>query len=325
MTAEEIQAGLRDAEVAPRLAALAELAAPEADPAPWAAEVASCLDHPAEAVRAAAVCVLARLGASSVAALDRAVRPDQPPVVRTFAAQALGTLGPAAVPAIRELCRALTAPDPGLRFHAALALGSIGEAASPWLHRMLQFSDPLVVAAAVDGLGWIGKPAAHAVPDIQRLGCSPVAKLRQSCAAALVKIARDPAAGLPILERELVDPDPEVRQGAIERIGELGAAGRPAASGLLRCVRDPVAGVRAAAALALARLHADAASALPALEQLLGDAESAVRVTAAVALGAYGPEARGALPALEALRRGPDDAAGAAAAAAIGAIGGGVP
>ena len=322
MKPEEIQAGLRAAGEGARVAALAELAPPERDPAPYYADLAACLEHLSEPVRQGATLLLGRIGAPAAGALTRALEPNQPPGVRLCAAQALAALGPAAAPAMRELCRAITAPEDGLRRQAALALGGIGAPASPWLHRMLQFSDPLAVCAAVDGLGLVGPPAAHAAPDIQRLGASPLAKLRQACATALVKITGDPAAGLPILQRELYDPDPAVRKAALGRIGELQAAGQPAGGDVARCLADPDPEVRAAAALTLARNQADPAWAAPSIERLLRDPEAAVRVNAAMALAAYGGRARNSYAALDAMRRDADPGAAAAAGVACEKVAG---
>lgn len=322
MSPQEIQAGLRAKDEGARVAALAELAPPERDPAPYHADIAACLEHPSEPVRQVAVLLLGRIGAPAAGALTRALEPGQPPGVRLAAAQVLAAIGPHASPAIRELCRALTAADEGLRYQASLALGRIGAPAVPWLERMLQFSDPLALAAAVDGLGHVGPPASHAAPEIQRLGASPNVKLRQSCAAALVKITGNPAAGLPILQRDLYDPDPEVRAAALGRIGELQPAGQPAGGDVARCLGDPAPGVRGAAALTLARNQADPGWAVPSIERLLRDPEATVRVNAAIALAAYGPQARNAFAALDAMRRDSDEGAAAAAGVACEKVAG---
>jgi HEAT repeat protein len=303
---QEIQAGLRQAEAGPRLLALGELGKPEVDPSPYGADAARCLEHASEAVRASAVFVLGRLGPSSVPALTRAVQQDQPPTVRRCAAHELGTIGPAAAPSCMELCRAMTTPDDALRFEASYALGQIGAASAPWLQRMLQFSDPAVQGAAVDGLGWVGPPAGPAVPYIQALGASPVVKLRHACAAALVKITGDPGAGVPILQRDLRDPDPAVRRSALERIGECQAGGQRAMSDVFGCLRDPVGGVRGAAALTLPKVGADPGQAVPWISMLLQDPETVARANAIMALAVYGPPARSALQALDQIQRGTD-------------------
>ncbi len=115
---------LRSPEKDPRLVALAELVKPENDAAPFLADVAVSLEYPADDVRKLAVAVLGRIGAPAVAALTRALAEDQGVEVRTFAAQALATIGPDAAPATRELCRALTSPEDGLRSIAARTHGS---------------------------------------------------------------------------------------------------------------------------------------------------------------------------------------------------------
>src|SRR5450759_2443423 len=154
MTAAGIQAGLRHPDAGPRLTALAELIPPEVDATPFAADVGGCVEHPSEQVRNAAIVVLGRIGEPAVPHLMRAMAETQPAIVRTFAAQALAGIGPPALPALRELCRAMTSPDDTLRLMASLALSKTGPPAVPFARRMLGFSDPLVVTAAVDALGW---------------------------------------------------------------------------------------------------------------------------------------------------------------------------
>jgi HEAT repeat protein len=319
---QEIQAGLREADAGPRLLALGELGKPEVDPAPYGADVARCVEHPSEAVRASAVFVLGRMGPPSVPALTRTVQQDQPAVVRRCAAQALGMAGPAAAPACMELCRAMTAPDDALRFEASYALGKIGAASVPWLQRMLQFSDPAVQRAAVDGLGWVGAAAGPTAPHIQALGGSPVVKLRHACAAALVKITGEPGAGVPILQRDLRDPDPEVRRSALERIGECQAGGQRAIADVYGCLRDPVGGVRGAAALTLPKIGADPGQAVPWITSLLQDPETLARANAILALAVYGPPARASLQALDQVQRGTDGRLAALAKTAIERIAG---
>jgi HEAT repeat protein len=108
-----------------RLAALGRLMASDVDPSPYLAEVAASLDHGEVSVRQMAAMVLGRIGA----------------------------------PAVRPLCRCLTAPEDDLRAVASFALARIGPASVPALRLMLQFSDPRTVAAAVGALSQIGPQA----------------------------------------------------------------------------------------------------------------------------------------------------------------------
>ena len=110
--------------------------------------------------------------------------PTQPPIARTSlteihpyqewnvhqtAADSLGRIGVAAVPA---LVRSLTNPDPMRRAEAAWMLGKIGPEAKQAVPALVQaLSDPLpsVQKAAARALGQIGPEAADAVEALIRL------------------------------------------------------------------------------------------------------------------------------------------------------------
>jgi hypothetical protein len=84
------------------------------------------------------------------------------------AADALGRIGPAAVPALIE---ALRSPEAPVRRKAAEVLGRMGpdaKQATPELIRLLDDSDEEVRKAATRTLGRIGPPASDAVPALMR-------------------------------------------------------------------------------------------------------------------------------------------------------------
>jgi HEAT repeat protein len=315
-----IESGLRSGAEETRVAALAELLKPEADPAPHLAAVDACLDHPSETVRHLASVVLGRVGAPAVGSLVRALSPAQPIPVRTAAALGLAGVGPDAAPAVRELCRSLTSSNETLRTTASVALSKIGAPAASSLRLMLRFTDQAVVAAAVSALGFIGPPAAEVIPDLDVLAAGAPLPLQLACAAALVSASGDPARGLPVLLRALGYADPEIRKQTLERIAELGEAGHSALPHVLACVDDPSADVRAAAALTLGRVRAPADRAVAPLAMLLEDSAPAVRLNAAIALSGFGREAVAALPKLRARAQDPDASVAAAARAAIETI-----
>ena len=194
-----IQQRLSDLDENVRLAALAELLKPDGQPAQFVEDVAASLSHANEIVGQLAAVVLGQVaaqgeaGAHAVPALTRALDESHAKSVRVFAASGLASAGASAAPAIEPLCRAMTVPDPKLQFQAAFALSRIGLPAVPWLRRMLRASDPAVVAAAADALGWIGRPAKDSAEDLRSLLSSPDAKIRQSCDAAIEKVAGQPA------------------------------------------------------------------------------------------------------------------------------------
>ena len=313
-----MEARLADPAEPVRLAALAELMKPDAEPTQVLEGVAACLDHSSTKVRKLAVVVMGKVAAkgqgapSAVSALIRALDDAQPMPVRMFAAVGLAQAGPAAEPAIEALCRAMDAPaanpnppqpvgpagatgaasaEEVLRLNASLALRGIGAPAVPWLRRLLRASDRAVVIAAVETLGRIGPPARDASPDLQQITASPDAKMRQACSSALVKITGNPAAGLPALLQDLRSPDPSLRKDSLAYIGKLQVLGESATPSILPGLTDSDPEVRAAAALTLAMVQADPAEIVPLLTNLLQDPGPNVRVSAAMALASLGREA----------------------------------
>ena len=97
------------------------------------------------------------------------IRPHQEWNVHQTAADSLGRIGVAAVPA---LVRALSNPDPIRRAEAAWMLGKIGPEAKQAVPALVQtLNDPLpsVQKAAARALGQIGPEAAEAVEALMRL------------------------------------------------------------------------------------------------------------------------------------------------------------
>ncbi len=99
---------------------------------------------------------------------------------------------------------------------------------------------------------------------------------------------------------DLKDPDPKVRQFAVDELARRGTTGMMRlAQDLIKALEDPDAGVRAAAAKALGELGPSVwAHTVPRLAQALKDEDEQVRVRAANALVHIGPFAYGAVPAL---------------------------
>lgn len=152
-------------------------------------------------------------------------------------------------------------------------------------------------------------------------------------AADALAVRHDPAdAVAPQWVHALDDGDPQVRSVAIEALGSLGEAAKPAEKKLIKLVADPanpsarpaafvllrlVPDGRSAAVAylakslsagtteeheqavrALATVGAEARPAVPGLVAMLADADNDLRIDAALALGAIGPEAKSSLPSL---------------------------
>ncbi len=295
---------LKSSQETTRLEALAELVGSEQAIPDCLDDVAACLAHDNERERTLAVEVLTRMGVPAVPALITGLEESQPPTVRIATASGLGRIGPAAAPAIDWLCAAFTSGDPTVRWHAAFALGRVGQAAVPALRPLLESSDTQVVAAAADGLDWIGEDAWEAVEDLQRLaGTTSSPLLQLACTSALLKISGDAAAALPVIESMLQDENQDTRKACLERLGMLSGKAREFVPLILGCLEDPSGEVRAAATLALARIEEEPSRILEALSERLGDPEGEVRANAAMGLARYGPAAASALPALRALQQ----------------------
>jgi HEAT repeat protein len=305
---------------AERLAALADLLGPEVNPGPRLPAVAACLDHPSEQVRLLAATVLGAAGAPAAEALARALDARQPVAVRIAAALGIARIGQKAAQAVVPLCRCLTVQEEDLRAVASIALAKIGASAVPSLRRMLQFSELPPVIAAVRSLAMIGPPASECLPEVEALGNRRSIPLSLACAVALAAVSGDPSRGIPLLERAASAPDPGLRRDAVEKIGELGPAGKKATTAVASCLSDQTPAVRAAAALALARIHCEPEESIRRLTPLLDDAEPAVRLNAIIAVASFGKEAQPAVARLQSRLQDPDAGVSAAAGAAIEAI-----
>ena len=319
---EQIPRQLRAVEKHHRLAALGQLMAAEVDPSPYLADVALSLDHPEVSVRQLTAVVLGRIGAPAVGHLARALDPAQPDMIRIIVAGALANIGAPAAPAVRPLCRCLTASENDLRAIASFALARIGPASVPALRLMLQFSDPGTVTVAISALSQIGPGAGESLADLEAMAPRAPLAVQIACAAAAARISGDGSRGLPLLLRALDHPDPSVRKQSLERITELGPAAHPAIPRILECAADPAPEVRAAGALTLGRIRAPASEVVPPMVRLLDDAAPEVRMNAMIVLASYGNAASAALPALRKWAGHTDEKISAAASAAIERISG---
>jgi HEAT repeat protein len=105
---------------------------------------------------------------TAVAAAGSA-EPDPP--LGLLAAEALADLGPFAAPAVPALRAAVLDCTPP-RYAAVEALGAVGPAAVPVLAELLTHPDPEVRITAVTALGEIGPPARDAVPALWALAAA---------------------------------------------------------------------------------------------------------------------------------------------------------
>ncbi|MEH2163980.1 MAG: HEAT repeat domain-containing protein [Nostoc sp.] len=141
---------------------------------------------------------------------DKSVDKD----VRSSAASALGNLGEAAKPYVKDILDFLKdkSVDSYVRSSAASALGNLGEAAKPYVKDILdflkdEFVDSIVIYRAAEALGNLGEAAKPYVKDIAD-----------------------------ILKDKSVDSN--VRSGAAVALGNLGEAAKPYVKDILDFLKD---------------------------------------------------------------------------------------
>jgi HEAT repeat protein len=188
---------------------------------------------------------LGSLGEPALAPLMEALKERKPPV-RRYAAMALKEMGAKAKKAVPLLTEALRDSDGPTREFAALALGAMGLEARPATAELIKgmLNDPdkeLRVRFAqaliqVDPDPKLAAPAfRQALRDKQTADCAT---------EGLIKLG---SAAVPELSAALKDKDEDVRRTAVEILGSLGAAARPAVPTLLEATRDANPRIGAAA------------------------------------------------------------------------------
>jgi HEAT repeat protein len=186
---------------------------------------------------------------------------------RVSAASLLGKLGPVAKAAVPALQEALRSPFPELRASSAAALVRIeGKLADRLPVLLTAFQDLPVEDPSEDdpvealrevvlaALGGIGKDAKEAVPRVRSLLAEGPLSQRILAADALWHITGETKPVLPVLQRGLESGDPATRRKAVEVLGALGPAARPAADAIKELLEDTERDVRLAAAAALKKI-----------------------------------------------------------------------
>lgn len=227
---------------------------------------------------------------------------DESAAVRTQAATALGTIGPAASATAPRLIDLLKEDDEIVRRQAAIALGRVGgdsEAAVRALTELLSDPSASVKADAARSLGSLKKAAAPAVSALAALLRDQVDSVRDAAAEAISQIGTLDEAATEILKEGLESPDNVVREHTVEALGAIGASAEEAAPALAAALFDGNDRVRGKAAEALGKIgEAAAETAVPSLVRALRDQDNWVSALAAEALGQMGESADSAVPAL---------------------------
>lgn len=269
---------------------------------------------------------------------------------RTMAARALWFIGPAASAAVPQLEKAMLQGDQRVPMQAANALGNLGPSAVPALIRCLQNTNQIVRQAACYGLAAAKTNATPAIHDL-RVALSDTNATIRTCAAyalsciwpppsleliALVDqetgLAREAAASAlqrtrlpvkvvqPALLRMFSSASPGERRQAIASLGYMQPWSQEAFSAIVAALSDSDEAVRAAATNTLCQPNLRAMSSLVVLTQNLSHARPEHRLWSARVIGGFGPSAASAMPALATLSTDPDPNVRAAAAEARDAI-----
>jgi HEAT repeat protein len=233
------------------------------------------LDHPRTEVRYQVVDALGTLR-DPVAGerLAQALR-DPDCGVRWKAAEALGKLGPAALP---HLLDALHDSSSDIRWRAALALGDTGQKeAIPALVGALADPDPYVRGRAVVALSGFGEAA---IPLLTRAVREGENRVGQAAVRALGLLGEP---GLSLLDQILKDhpADEGVLSSFEEAFLDQGGQSVPVVMGLLESPEDPH--VRALACRVLGRLR-DARALEPLVRTRYSDTDEGVRNAAETAI-----------------------------------------
>jgi HEAT repeat protein len=330
----------------PTVALSAALALTQIDPTRARDAVPRLADALDDAAAAEALADMGSEARAAVPALIAALK-HREKAVRDSARHALGRIGPPAVPALID---ALKSPSEGIDVLAAEALAVVlprPKEAVPALRDALQ-RDRTHAAVYARTLGEIGPPARAAIKDLDSLLSDAAARVE--AAVALVRI--DPGQTdrpMSALIEEVKAADEKRARTAIDALGRLGPAARPAVSALAARLKDrelteavlaalraigPEARDAVPALLALLRepgrdialpvaevLVRIGPAAIPRVAGLLQDPNVAFRRFAVSVLAEFGPAAREALPPLLYSLEDPDSLVRAGAAHVMEVIG----
>ncbi len=255
--------------------------------------------------------ILAEIGPASIPALTQALSDKR--FYSNFArnkavADALGRIGPTAVPSMLKVCvgegeyrpitwliievvRQMGSPavpgleetaskgTPGSRYLSALLMGDIkNEAATPVLIRLLKDDQAKVRTNAETALQKIGQKAKSAVP------------------ALIYAVEREHDLSSLKVSPELADePSFNFRAKAVEALGEIAPQADEVLDLLMKAVNDKESDVRSQAVTVMGKMPARAKTVVPILVKSLRDGNGNVRRAAATALGQLGSEAKPAI------------------------------
>lgn len=242
-----------------------------------------------------------------------------------WAALVLADLGPEGKGAVTAAMGALKHPDPHVRFETLVALGQVGAGAgeaTPAIVPLLDDPEAAVRHAAMYALGAIGPFATSAEPKLQGILASKDPTSEVFAAWALAQIVPSDVArrrvAVPLLIRAMSDPQPRVRQFAINAVGQwkltdavvltalierlgdaeprnvvqastvLAELGEPAYNAVVAALEVPT--LTSGAIMTLGRMGPKAAAAASKLQELTIAKTPGTRIEAMVALANVAPQ-----------------------------------
>lgn len=258
-------------------------------------------DHASSDVISSLRHTLPAIGAPAVPALTELLESGDP-VLRGWAIQALGDIGPDAAPAEPALLRLADQGFDFMRVGAADAVCRIDPKQAERVLPVLRQGLGKVVAfdttsPAADALGRIGKPAVPTLLDVLKTGNTAA---RADAARALGKVGPDAADAVPALAEALHDPEPSIRRAALEGLGGVGPAAASATKELMAVYKEDNRAFRQLVADDVRHIGPGARASSPLMIDALKSDDKDLRRYAAQALGAMGSEAADATPALTA-------------------------
>jgi HEAT repeat protein len=255
---EVFLAAVRDPEPRVRAAAAEALGKRGAEDDAAAGALVSLLEDPSDEVKFQVVRALPRLAGPTTVVIEglcRRLLEDDSAWIRETAAQALGSLGPAAAAAGESLLRAARTGEVPVREEAMRAIALI--------------QPPETVEALTGGM-------TDASPEVRKVA-----------SAGWTKAAAIPETAVPALVEALRDPEVQVRANAARALARLEPLPPDSVPLLIECAADPNDGLRLNAVAALRR--ADLGDEIDVLGRLVGDPNSRVRLIAAGAVLARDP------------------------------------
>ncbi len=193
----------------------------------------------------------------AVPALIQALKNDGNDKVRETAAEALGSFGPNASPAVLPLAAALDSKSSDVRRGASNALSKLGadaQTAVPALITFLKNADSNKRYVAAGLLSQIGPGAQAAAPFLLPLLKDGDTWVRVEAAAALGSIGQHQAEALAVLVPFLKDENRDLRARAAGAIGQFGVSAQTAIPSLTRAFTISEDDVRPVVAYAISRI-----------------------------------------------------------------------